>query len=176
MCGYAVTARVETMTQMGPCSEEGFLGLFKEVAAVRKPAVIVLQEVGGHRDHAAHCGEVMATVFKRLGSVGLVSDCAVRDIPEVRGLGFQYFARGSVTSHSNFRIVDVGVPVQILDLVVRPGDLVHGDENGLLLVPDCSPQELEHAIDEIRAREGHLLEFIRGADFSVEGLRGRFIE
>ena len=49
-----------------------------------------LQEIGGNPDYAAHCGEVMSTVFKRLGAVGLVgADCAVRDIPEVRALGFQ---------------------------------------------------------------------------------------
>lgn len=176
MCGYAVTARVETMTQMGSCSEEGFLELFEAVAAADKPAVIALQEIGGYRDRAAHCGEVMATVFKRLGSVGLLSDCAVRDIPEVRALGFQYFARGTVVSHANFRIVDVGVPVQILDLTVKPGDLVHGDENGLLLIPDCSLEELRHAVDGIRAQERRLLEFVRGEDFSTHGLKGRFIE
>jgi 4-hydroxy-4-methyl-2-oxoglutarate aldolase len=176
MCGYAVTARVETMTQMGPCLEEGFLELFEAVSSAGKPAVIALQEIGSYQDYAAHCGEVMATVFKRLGSVGLVSDCAVRDIPEVRALGFQYFARGTVVSHANYRIVDVGVPVQILGLTVSPGDLVHGDENGLLVIPDCSLEQLNHAVDGIRQKERRLLEYIRGDEFSTQGLKGRFIE
>lgn len=71
MCGYAVTAQAP------------------------KPAVIVLQEIGGYRDYAAHCGEVMATFFTRFGAVGLVTDCAIRDLPEVRRMGFQFLGRGS---------------------------------------------------------------------------------
>ncbi len=99
-----------------------------------KPAVVVLQEIGGYPDYAAHCGEVMSTVFTRLGAIGLVSDCGVRDLPEVRALGFHYFARGSVASHGSFRIVRTGVPVTVQGLAVRPGELLHGDENGLIIV------------------------------------------
>jgi hypothetical protein len=77
----------------------------------------------------------MGSIFTRLGAVGLVTDSAVRDIPEVRALGFRYFAAGAVASHANFRIVRVGVPVQVRGVVFQPGDIVHGDENGVLQVP-----------------------------------------
>src|SRR5262249_44517549 len=113
MCGYAVTAQVETVTDSGTFDIGRFVELYRLVEASLKPAVIVLQEIGGHPEYAAHCGEVMSTVFRKLGAVGLVSDCAVRDLPEVRAMGFQYFARGSVASHANFRIVRVGEAVQI---------------------------------------------------------------
>src|SRR6266851_275640 len=125
ICGYAVTAQVETVTQSGPFELERFLELYRAVEAAPKPAVIVLQEIGGLGAYAAHCGEVMASFFTRLGAIGLVSDCAVRDLPEVRRLGFHYFARGSVASHGNYRIVRVNVPVQILGMPVAPGDLLH---------------------------------------------------
>ncbi len=94
MCGYAVTAQVETVSQMGSVDGATFHDLFEAVDRAPKPAVVVYQEIGTNRDHAAHCGEVMATIFTRLGAVGLVSDCAVRDIPEVRNIGMHYFARG----------------------------------------------------------------------------------
>ncbi|MCZ2152613.1 MAG: hypothetical protein LC114_01740 [Bryobacterales bacterium] len=100
LCGYAVTAQVETISKTEPLDMGGFLDLYRLVEASPKPAVVVLQEIGGFPDYAAHCGEVMATFFTRLGAVGLVSDCAVRDIPEVRALGFRYFARGMVASHA----------------------------------------------------------------------------
>src|ERR1039457_5397208 len=121
LCGYAVTAQVETVTGMHSTEERTFLELFKAVEASPKPAVIAFQEIGGHADYAAHCGEVMSTIFMRLGAIGLVTDCGVRDIPEVRALRFHYFARGSVISHAHFRIVRVGVPVQILGAAIRPG-------------------------------------------------------
>ena len=107
MCGHAVTAQVETVTESGPFDITGFLELYRLVEQTAKPAVIAFQEIGGYPDYAAHCGEVMATIFKRLGAIGLVSDCGVRDIPEVRAVGFHYFARGSVVSHASFRIVRV---------------------------------------------------------------------
>jgi regulator of RNase E activity RraA len=171
MCGYAVTAQVETVTQSDAAEMERFVELYSAVKQSAKPAVVVLQELGGHPDFAAHCGEVMATVFKRLGGVGLVSDSAVRDVPEVRAMGFHYFARGSVVSHANFRIVQVGVPVQIHGLAIRPGDVLHGDENGLLLVPAGIESTLPAAVEAVRTREKRLMEWVRSDDFSENRLR-----
>lgn len=169
MAGFAVTAQVETVTQTGPGGPLGHLELYRLLEASPKPSVVVLQEIGGFGDFAAHCGEVMATFFIRLGAVGLVSDCGVRDLPEVRALGFRFFARGACASHANFRIVRAGVPVTICGWPVRPGDIVHGDENGLITVPDTQPEKIREAVEEIRASERRILEFVRSDAFSLDG-------
>jgi regulator of RNase E activity RraA len=176
MCGFAVTAQVETVSRMSPLDRTAFVDLFRAVDASPKPAVVVLQEIGAARELSAHCGEVMATIFTRLGAVGLVSDSAVRDIPEVRAIGMQYFARGAVASHAYFHIVRVNVPVQVDGLVVRPGDLLHGDENGLISIPECGIEELRNAVESVRARERKLMDYVRGPEFTVEGLSARFLE
>lgn len=176
LCGYAVTAQVETISQTGPFDLQQFVDLYRLVEASPKPAVVVLQEIGGHGNYAAHCGEVMATFFQRLGAIGLVSDCAVRDLPEVRALGFQFFARGAVASHANFRIVRSGIPVQILGMEVQPGDILHGDENGLLQVPAGFEHRLPAVVDEIRARERKVMEFVRGADFDLSRFPSLVVE
>jgi regulator of RNase E activity RraA len=150
---------------------ERFLELYGAVEKSPKPAVVVLQEIGGYGDYATHCGEVMATFFTRLGAVGLVSDCGVRDLPEVRALRFHYFARGAVASHANFRIVRPGVPVQVCGLVVRPGDILHGDENGLLSVPAGVENRLPGAVDAIRMKERKVMEFVRSQDFTLDKFR-----
>lgn len=168
MCGYAVTAQVETCTQCESFELERFVELYRLVEASPKPAVIALQEIGGYGDYAAHSGEVMATFFTRLGAIGLVSDCGVRDIPEVRRLGFHYFARGAVASHANYRIARPGVPVQILGMVVKPGDILHGDENGLITVPAGIEDRLPAAVETVRRRERKVMEFVRGADFRLD--------
>ena len=54
--------------------------LFEAVMNSAKPAVVVIQEIGPRPEFAAHCGEVMTTIFKRLGAVGLVSDSGVRTV------------------------------------------------------------------------------------------------
>lgn len=176
MIGYAVTAQVESMTQMEPRDNRTFLDLYTLVDQSPKPAIVVLQEIGGHGNYAAHAGEVMTTIFHRLGAIGLVSDCGVRDIPEVRRLGFHYFARGTVASHANYRIARVGVPVQVMGLVVQSGDLLHGDENGLALVPKEKREAIPEMVDRIRSREGKLLDYVRGADFTLDGLRSHILE
>jgi regulator of RNase E activity RraA len=172
MCGYAVTAQVESVSKSEPFDMERFLELYRAVENSPKPAVVALQEIGGYPDYAAHCGEVMATFMLRLGAVGLVSDCGVRDLPEVRALGFQYFARGTVVSHANFRIVRTGLPVNICGLTVRPRDLLHGDENGLLTVPEGHNKQLEEAVDQVRERERRIMNWVRGKEFSLDDFRG----
>ncbi len=127
-------------------------------------------------DAAALKKEVMATIFTRLGAAGLVSDSGVRDIAEVRALKFHYFARGTVSSHANFRIVRVGVPVQVQGLVIRPGDLLHGDENGVLLIPPSLEEALPAKVDAVRSMEGELLDYVRGESFTLDGLRRRIVE
>ena len=176
LCGYAVTAQVETVTQLHATEERTFLELFRAVDDSPKPAVVAFQEIGGHADYSAHSGEIMATAFTRLGAVGLVTDGGVRDVPEVRALKFHYFARGTVVSHAHFKIVRVAVPIQILGLEIKPGDLMHGDENGLMSVPAAALEGIEGAIEQVRARERRLMDFMRSPDFSVEKLKGRFIE
>jgi 4-hydroxy-4-methyl-2-oxoglutarate aldolase len=177
MVGYAVTAQVETVSRMTKTDRSVFCDLFEALHAAPKPAVVVLQEVGAHSDLAAHSGEVMATIFTRLGAIGLVSDSGVRDIPEVRAIGMHYFARGAVASHAHYHIVRPNVPVHIEGFVVKPGDLLHGDENGLIGVPaECVHADIERAVDDVRRREKRLMDFVRGADFTIEALRTRFLE
>jgi 4-hydroxy-4-methyl-2-oxoglutarate aldolase len=174
MCGYAVTAQVETVTLGAPKSEEAFVELFEAVEASPKPAVVVMQEIGGDRDRATHAGEVMATIFTRLGAIGLVSDCGVRDLTAVRNLGFHYFARGAVASHANYRMVRSGIPVEISGVTVRPGDLLHADENGLITVPEPGRERLRELVETIFAKERKLLDFVRAREFTAAQLRGRF--
>jgi regulator of RNase E activity RraA len=176
LCGYAVTAQVETVTRLHSTEERLFLELLKAVADSPRPAVVAFQEIGGHGDYSAHCGEVMATAFTRLGAVGLVTDGGVRDVPEVRALRFHYFCRGAVVSHASFKIVRVGVPIQTLGLEIKPGDLLHGDENGLLKIPAAALEQIGGAVEQVRTRERRLMDFIRGPEFTVEKLKGRFVE
>lgn len=175
MVGYAVTAQVESISK-GSIDWNIFLDLYEAVAQSPKPSVVVFQEVGRHPEYAVHCGEVMATIFNRLGAAGLVTGCAVRDIPEVRAMRFRYFARGIAASHAYFRIVRVGIPIQVEGLEVQPGNLLHGDENGLITVPSEGLDRLPDAVETIRSRERKLMEFVRGPEFSLDGLRDRILE
>ncbi len=175
MCGYAVTAQVETVSVGNALEEERFVELFEAVEAAQKPVVVVMQEIGRNPGWAAHSGEVMSTIFKQLGAIGLITDCAVRDLTAVRRLPFHYFARGAVSSHAHFRIVRTNVPVEVLGMTVHPGALLHGDENGIISIPEEKRESLTAAIEQVLASERKLLEFVRQGDFKAAALRKRFL-
>ncbi len=173
MCGYAVTAEVETMSAGPGGLDEQFVNLCQALSQTPGPGVVVLRESGPHPKFSAHCGEVMATTFKRLGAVGLVSDSAVRDMAEVRSLGFHYFAPGAVASHGNFRIRRVQVAVTVCGLPIEPGDLLHGDINGLIKVPSQGLEQLQGLVAQVRQGEAELLQFVKSTEFKVAGLSAR---
>jgi regulator of RNase E activity RraA len=129
--------------------------------------VVVLQEIGGDRD------EVMATIFRRFGAIGLVSDCGVRDLSAVRKLGFHYFARGSVASHASYHVVRTRVPVHVCGVTIRPGDLLHADENGLVTVPELGRDQLSMLVEQILSTERALMDFVRQPLTTASQLRGR---
>jgi len=175
MCGYAVTAQVETVSNVNPIEEAEFINLFAAVESSPKPAIVVMQDLGSGPERAAHSGEVMCTIFSTLGAIGLISDCAVRDLNAVRKLGFHYFARGSVSSHAHFRIVRSNVPVHVHGMTVCPGDLLHGDENGVISIPEQCLRALPDAIGAVLKREKALLDFVRQPGFTAAMLRNRFL-
>ena len=136
MLGYAVTCTADSTTAVRR-DERGLLRLWAAVEAAPKPAVIVIKDIGPERSRSCHMGEVMATTAKALGAVGCISDGGLRDVNEVQALGgFQYFCPGFVVSHGNPVICDVNVPVTLAGLAVQPGDLLHGDVNGVLVIPE----------------------------------------
>lgn len=168
MVGYALTV---TMTSVAgpPPGREGYWKMWRALEQAPKPAVMVVQDVSGAPTRCAYFGEVMATLAQRLGAIGIVSDGGVRDVDEVRGMGMHYFAPYAVVSHGNFDIVDVDVPVTLDGQTINPGDLLHGDANGIVVVPPDLVAALPEQVEKIRERERQFIEFIRGERFTLEG-------
>jgi 4-hydroxy-4-methyl-2-oxoglutarate aldolase len=173
MVGYAVTCTADSTTE-SRTDREGLMRLWAAIDASPRPAVVVIHDIGPDPRRGCHMGEVMATTAKALGAVGCVCDAGVRDVVEVDAVGgFQYFSPGFVVSHGRAVILDIGVPVEIAGLPIAPGDLLHGDANGLLTVPDVATETLLAQVDAVRSEERALLEFIRQPGFTLEKLRAR---
>jgi 4-hydroxy-4-methyl-2-oxoglutarate aldolase len=171
MVGYAVTCTVDSTTEGRP-QGAGLLGLWEAIEAAQKPVVLVMKDVGPAPLRGCHMGEIMATVAKTLGAVGCVSDGGLRDVREVEALGgFQYFCPGLVVSHGCAVILDVNVPVTVHGLSVAPGDLLHGDANGVLTIPAAIAGDVAAACEAVRAEERAVLDFVRAPGFTVARLR-----
>ena len=170
MVGQALTV---TMTNRPGeiAGREGFWRMWEALERMPAPSVLVVADVSGAPTRCAYCGEVMATLATRLGAVGMVTDGGVRDLDEVRALGFRYFAPYAVVSHGNFSIVDVGVPVVLDGQAIQTGDILHGDVNGVVIVPPETLDGLPEAVGRVRSRERQMMDYVTGPDFSVVGAR-----
>jgi 4-hydroxy-4-methyl-2-oxoglutarate aldolase len=167
--GYAVTCTVDSTTE----GREGigFNALYEMLAKAPKPAIVVMQDVGQDRLHSCHAGEVMSTRMKSLGAVGILTDGGLRDVNEVRSLGsFQYFCAGLVVSHGNPICVSVGDEIRISGMTVKPGDLLHGDVNGIVHIPDEVAADVAEAAYRTWEDEGETLRAIR--ELGAEVTRG----
>jgi 4-hydroxy-4-methyl-2-oxoglutarate aldolase len=167
MLGYAVTCRGDSTTEDKDRREHS--ELYRAIASLAPlPAVVVIGDDGDPSRIAlsCHAGEMMATTMKRVGAVGLVTDGGLRDIREINALGgFHYYGRGLVVAHGRPCIYDIGATVNIDGMEVRPGDLLHGDENGITVIPADIADKVAAKAQEHRAMELARLEEINGPDF-----------
>ena len=134
-----------------------------------------MKDVSSDHLRSCHAGDVLCSTFRRLGAVGVVTDGAVRDIAGIRERvpGFHVFAAGLVVSHGIPTIVEIGGTVSICGLSIRPGDLLHGGENGLLVVPQEIATRIAGQSRLVHEKEHELLSFVNGNAFNLDGLRLR---
>jgi 4-hydroxy-4-methyl-2-oxoglutarate aldolase len=106
------------------------------------PGSVIVVDAGGELAHALWGDNLSKLVLER-GVSGLVVDGAVRDVDGIEALGFPVFAAG-VTPTPPRRDEDgeIGVPVTCGGLTVRPGDLVYGDRDGVVVVPADLHEEI----------------------------------
>jgi regulator of RNase E activity RraA len=172
MVGRALTV---TMTNAPGevATREGYWKMWDALASMEGPVVITVQDVSGEPHRVAYAGEVMSTLAQKLGAVGMVTDGAFRDVAEVRALGFHYFMKYPVVSHANFSIVSVGEPIELDGQRVETGNILHGDANGIVIVPDEVLSDLPDAVSRVRTTERRTMDYIRSAEFDFTGFKTR---
>jgi 4-hydroxy-4-methyl-2-oxoglutarate aldolase len=172
-----MVGRALTVTMRNPgdraASREGYWRMWEELDAMTGPVVLMIADESGAPQRVAYAGEIMSRLARRLGAVGMVTDGALRDVAEVRALGFHYFMRYPVVSHANFEIATVGEPIDLDGQRVLTGDLVHGDANGIVLIPWEILPDLPDAVETVRTAEAGDMAYIDGDDFTLDGLKDR---
>jgi regulator of RNase E activity RraA len=131
----------------------------------------VFKDLSKKRGWAAYWGEIMTTIMKKLGTVGVVTDGAVRDLEQVEKIGFHFFSSTVVVSHGDLKIVDINIPVEITGVTIKPGDLLHGDMNGVVIIPEEIAKEVITASQKIIDRESQILRVINREGFDPSQLR-----
>jgi regulator of RNase E activity RraA len=169
MVGYAATA---TFRAAAPPHEGTiYSGLGDQVATFAElpgPAVVVFQDLDDP-PAAATFGEIMCSTYKAFGAVGLVTSGAGRDLDQVEALGFPCFTSSTLCSHGYSHIVDLDGPVHVGGVVIQPGDLLHGDRNGVTTIPlDIASAVADACAEYVRA-EAAVLDYLRCRDITSKG-------
>ena len=173
MLGYAFTLQVRSYAP--PTKSQSFdlenTQWWDGLMAMPFPKILVIQDMDRHPGAGALVGELHATILKTFGCIGVVTNGAVRDIDRVRPLVFHMFSGSLSVSHSYSHVVQSGIPVQIGGLEINSGDLLHGDQHGIVRVPRELASRIPKTATALRQKEADIAAFCRSPHFSVEELR-----
>ncbi len=158
VCGYAVTCTIRSVDDGADSGTDLRFQLFQAIEDSPKPVICVFKDVSDRPARASQWGEMYATSVKSLGAIAVVTDGAIRDLSEIAEIGgVQFFAAGTCVSHGNLATVAVNEPVQVSGCWISPGDILHGDRNGVTKIPREIIDQVPAAVEQVRKREGGIL-------------------
>jgi len=174
--GHAATAVIRAEPRPVDGHRASTFGWWDFVRSIPAPRIVVVHDLDEPRGQGAQWGEVQANIHKALGCVGVVTDGSVRDLDEVRALGFQFCAAHVSVSHANVHMVDFGIPIKVGGVWIAPGDLVHADQHGAVVVPAEIASRIPEALTRVEANERRIISLCQSPDFSVEALKALYKE
>lgn len=146
MVGYAVTVVIEPSEGKHKADNPtGWSDYRKYIASQSGPKIVVVQDRDRPRVIGSFWGEVNANIHRTLGCVGTITDGAVRDLDEMTNAGFKALARRLCVGHAHSVPVRWGTEVEVFGTRVEPGQLIHADKHGFIVIPKGDEPELLEA-------------------------------
>jgi len=160
-----ISALASTMKVAGPAVtvevRPGDNLMLHTAMAIAQPGDVIVVDGKGDQT-CALTGALMATQAKAMGIAGFVVDAAVRDIEEIREMGFPVFSVGSnPNGPTKFVPGRVNWPVSVGGIAVNPGDLIVGDADGVVVIEREKAASLLELAEKKVAAEAKRIEGIR---------------
>lgn len=170
LVGFAATAQIAALA---PPSEPPEIvrgrrmAYYKAMHDAPRPAVAVIEDLDFPDCIGAYWGEVNTTIHLGFGMAGALTNGVVRDLGDLPA-GFPVIAGSIGPSHGFVHVRSIGTPVRVFGLTVRPGDLIHADRHGAVVVPADVIPALPAAIARLQATERLILDPARAEGFDFE--------
>lgn len=169
--GFAATATFRSAA--APRGQNSYMAMDRQVeqfGELAGPPIVVFQDLDNPAI-AATFGEVMCSVYKGFGAVGLITSGAGRDLDQVEAIGFPVWTNGTICSHGYCHTPDVHVPVHVGGVVIEPNDLLHADRNGVTTIPTEIAAELADIGDAFIAAEEVVIQAVRNGTPTLDAFR-----
>jgi 4-hydroxy-4-methyl-2-oxoglutarate aldolase len=129
-----------------------------QIAAIDtlKPGDVIVSGVGG-MTNVAVWGELFSNAAKARGARGFLTDGCHRDTRMVLDLGFPVFSRGPrpVDISGRGTVISIGRPVEVAGVIVRPGDVVFAEVDGVVIIPqDVAEETMSRAFEKVAKEDG----------------------
>jgi regulator of RNase E activity RraA len=147
MVGYAVTVVIEPSNKTHRETNANAWNEYRRyVASISGPKIVCVQDLDKPRTIGSFWGEVNSNMHRALGCVGTIVDGAIRDVDEMTNAGFKALARRFCVGHAHVHPVRWNCEVEVFGRKVNPGDLIHADKHGFIVIePEAQPHILEAA-------------------------------
>jgi regulator of RNase E activity RraA len=151
----------------GPLAKKPFGLMFEALDDLHPNEVYVAT---GSSLRFALWGGLMSTRAVHLNAAGAILDGYIRDSAEIEKLGFPVFSRGLYAQDQGVRgkVIDFRCAVEIEGIRIRPGDLLFGDREGVLVIPQEAEQEAIAGAREKVSTENLVANAIRGGMAAAE--------
>lgn len=168
MLGRARTLQLVAISPEDRASER-WRGIYDALESYRfvRPGCVIT--VANETPGRAYFGDLNATLAIRSGAVGAVIDGVTRDSRDVSLLGLPVYARRSYCDDIKYEgtVGSMNMPIRIGDVQIRHDDMVFGDENGVVVIPEARWAEVEAAAWDVLANEARI---------RIMAARGRDVE
>ncbi|MGH2368533.1 MAG: RraA family protein, partial [Chloroflexota bacterium] len=132
------------------------------------PVFAVIESVGLRPRYTVTIGDGMGTLLTMAGVAGFLTNGCIRDIEGVRAVPLACWAAGVSPMHGAIRWLDVNTPVVIDGMTVRPGDVVHADANGALVIPPAVADQVYEQAAAVREKERRLFATLRAEGMTLD--------
>lgn len=173
MVGYARTATIRAMqpsTRGAEADTRVRLDYYADQAQGPGPTITVIEDLDAVPGYGAWWGEVNTSIHLGLGSLGVITNGSIRDLPDAAP-GFQMLAGSVNPSHAWVHVEEFGLTVTVHGMTVSPGDLIHADQHGAVVVPLDAARAVPEAAARIAVAERRLIDAAREPGFDLDRLR-----
>lgn len=129
------------------------LAVQKAIREAKEGDIIVVDAKGDQ--YRAMAGDFVVGMAQTMGVAAMVIDGVIRDVVAIKGLNFPVFAKGTtVAASGKAGVGEINVPISCGGQAVNPGDIIVGDADGVVVIPQAIEQEVyEKAVNKIKKDE-----------------------